>query len=58
MWYLTDQEECELEKFFIGCTRMGFGRTRQGVILKSWTTAAEGFCRRHPNIRLRIPADL
>ena len=69
--YLTDQEECELEEFLIVCTRMGFGRTRQDVILlvgnllksrglqqqvsSGWW---EGFCCRHPNIRLRTPASL
>ena len=69
--YLTDKEEEELESFLIGCSQIGFGKTRSDVIIlvqkllhsrgierdvsSEWW---ESFLRRHPNVTLRTPASL
>ena len=69
--YLDDDEEGELVKFLINCSRIGFPRSRSDVIRLVQaicdhrgvpTTVSHGwwerFCARHPNITLRAAANL
>ena len=68
MQYLTSAEELELVDFLIGCSKMGYGRTR-GEVLKIVEAAMakkgnklkrpissgwwNSFCKRWPVLRLR-----
>ena len=70
--YLSSDEEEELVRFLLGCSSMGYAKSRkevfalvQGlVVAKRGLTKAitsgwwESFCRRHPNLTLRAPAPL
>ena len=69
--YLTDNEERELATFLIGCSKIGYGKTRSEVLLlverllqsrgitrtvsNGWW---ERFRIRHPDITLRTPSSL
>ena len=64
--YLTEEEERELEMFLVGCAKVGFPRSRQDVmeivsnklghqVSNGWW---DNFCRRHPNLTLRVGAPL
>ena len=70
--YLTPHEEKELVEFLIGCSRIGFARTRRQVMALVRAAMAkkgredipitsgwwDSFMRRHPQVTLRAPEKL